>query len=650
MFKVGPRILLSFPLAWALIGYGQQGREQDFSSLVSEATQAQSKRDFRAAAEDYKKAVRLRPGLPRLWADLGLMQEGAGDDTGAIASFSRALALNPALYVPNLFLGIAYTRTNQPQRAIPFLVKAESLNQQDAVAALSLGRAYAAEKDYGAAESAFLRALKIDDKNSSAWFALGLAAINAVDTASWKLSNEAAGSPWAMSLFADALYKQSRVQEAISEEKTLIARAPDFPCAHAQLGFLYLAEGQNAAALDAFKSEATGCALADLGRARLNLQEGNPSASLASLSTLWKQDAGFVRSHLNLLFDGLSADRASAFSAVLNEQNAGGDVDGSLYSILSAILRDGSSSAGFAWPVDGGNSSVKDGESPAPEKIQNAEEDAGEGRYGRCTADLVDGLTGHSGRQLLLLARCAYMNGDYDRSATASDLVLSRTPKDPEALYWVVKANEELAFVALGRFEELNPDSERTHLLLGDMYRQRELYQQAASQYKAAAALAPQDVAPLFGLASVYNQDSNVDLALATAKTALAMKPNDPDLNILVAQILVTQHNWTEAEECLKRAAPGARPEMLPHLHFLLGEIYENTGRTEQAVSELRMALPADEDGSAYYQLAQIYKKLGNKAAAETAMARVRELQQKRHERALIVVRDLGDAGQNEAP
>jgi predicted Zn-dependent protease len=79
-----------------------------------------------------------------------------------------------------------------------------------------------------------------------------------------------------------------------------------------------------------------------------------------------------------------------------------------------------------------------------------------------------------------------------------------------------------------------------------------------------------------------------------------------------------------------------------------MGQIYENTGRTKEAIRELHLALAGDEDGSAYYQLAQIYKKLGNKAAAQDALAHVKDVKEKQHERALIVVQDLGDTAQND--
>jgi predicted Zn-dependent protease len=239
------------------------------------------------------------------------------------------------------------------------------------------------------------------------------------------------------------------------------------------------------------------------------------------------------------------------------------------------------------------------------------------------------------------------MTGDYDLAATASDQVVARLPHNAAARYWSVKANERLAINAFSRFEQLDPNSERTHLMLGDMYRQRQRFGQAEGEYKAASLLAPQDTAPLFGLASAYFLDSKEDQALAIARTALDKNSDDPDFNVLIGEILVARNEWSDAELYLKRGM-GAKPQMLPHLHVLLGEIYENTNRPQQAITELQMGASSDETGGAYYQLARLYLSEGNKAAAQDAFARTKDLEQRRRERAVIAVEDDSDIMQSD--
>jgi tetratricopeptide (TPR) repeat protein len=633
--KICLTLLLLLLLAMPARGFGQQEQTDEFASLLAMAQQAQAARDYAAAADAYKKAVKLRSDIPELWANLGLMQNATGSYPDAIESFRRATLLKPALYVPNLFLGIDYTHIHRGQEAIPFLVRAEAINPRDPQAPLSLGRAYLSVGNFAGARSAFRRAVALDGKNSSAWFAFGVAALDEVEADGRKLSAE--GPAWAKALFAESLQEQSRFKEAVSQEQAVLAADPRFPCAHSQLGFLYVAQQQNASAAREFSGESQGCALAALGRARLRMDAGDNVGALAVLRTLWEHDPGFVRSHATLLSDGLAAERSAAFSAFLDGQNGARAVDPNLYESLSAALQ--------GAPQPGLSADAKSAEIHG--NAQAAEADDREGRYGRCAAELAGGIARRSDRDLLLLATCAFMTGDYSLSATASDLLATRSPHDMAALYWSVKANEKLAFVAFGDFEQLKPDSERTHLLLGDMYRQRQRFEQAESEYKTASTLAPQDPAPLFGLASAYSQDSKRDQALNTAKTALGMSPNDPDLNLLVGEILVSRHEWADAEAFLNKSLD-AKPQTLPHVHILLGEVYEGTGRTQDAISQLQMGLAGDEDGSAYYRLARIYSRMGNKAAADAAIEHVKAIQESRRQRAVVAVQDSSAAMQDD--
>jgi tetratricopeptide (TPR) repeat protein len=635
------KLLLLFLLAIPARGFGQQEQTEEFAALLAVAQQAQARNDYAAAADVYKKAVKLRSDIPELWANLGLMQNAIGSYPDAIESFRRATLLKPTLYVPNLFLGIDYTHIHRGQEAIPFLVRAEAINPRDPQAPLSLGRAYLSVGNFAAAGSAFRRAVALDGKNSSAWFAFGVAALDEVEADGRKLSAEGANSAWAKALYAESLQEQSRFKEAVSQEQAVLAAAPRFPCAHAQLGFLYVAQQQNAAAPREFSGESQGCALAALGRVRLRMDAGDNVGALAMLRTLWEHDPGFVRSHATLLTDSLVSERSAAFSAFLDQQNGARAVDPDLYESLSAALQ------GAPQPVDGFALSADAKSAEIHGNAQAAEADDREERYGRCAAELAGGIARRSDRDLLLLATCAFMTGDYSLSATASDLLATRSPHDMAALYWSVKANEKLAFVAFGHFEQLKPDSERTHLLLGDMYRQRQRFEQAESEYKTASTFAPQDPAPLFGLASAYSQDSKTDQALSTAKTALGMSPNDPDLNLLVGEILVSRHEWTEAEAFLNKSLD-AKPQTLPHVHILLGEVYEGTGRTQDAISQLKMGLAGDDDGSAYYRLARIYSRMGNKAAADAAIEHVKAIQESRRQRAVVAVQDSSAAMQDD--
>jgi tetratricopeptide (TPR) repeat protein len=619
-----------------------------FDDLLFAARQAQSKEDYAAAASYYRRAVLLRSDIPELWANLGLMQDATGNYPDAVASFQKAEHLKPSLYVPNLFLGLDYLHLNRTRDAIPFLVKAETLNSSDPQPPLALGRAYYSQGSFDAARGAYQRVVALDARNSSAWYGLGMAALSEVEKNGRKLAAEGANSAYPHALFAESLEEQGRFKEATTEAQAVLAADPHFLCAHARLGFLYLAQRQMNEAPRQFDAEAQSCALADLGRARLRLEADDNSGALALLSELWKRDPGFVRRQVPSLVDMLDAQRKDSFADFVSRQDAAGAVSSNLSAFLSASLR------GLPQPV---NESIRANASEerkavVPPDIAVAETNARAGRYAGCVGSLIN-ETGQlapiraNGSALLLLAECSYMTGDYALSAKSSDLATGQSTHDLAALYWSIKANEKLAFTAFSRFEQLEPDSPKTHLLLGDMYRHRQHLQEAENEYKAAAALASHDPAPLYGLASVYSQDSKPDLALSTVTSALVMSPADPDLDLLAGEILVQQHEWVQAESYLKEslnAANPLKPQMLAHAHVVLGEVYAQTDRPQEAIRELQLGLASDEDGSVYYQLARLYTRLGNKVAARSAIVHVKELEQKRRERAVVAVQDSGDA------
>jgi tetratricopeptide (TPR) repeat protein len=105
--------------------------------------------------------------MPELWANLGLMQQEAGEIASAIPSFQQANHLNPSLYVPNLFLGNDYLHTGNAQEAISFLVKAERINKTDPQAPLALGRAYYKVGKFPAAAQEFAHAAALDPNGRS---------------------------------------------------------------------------------------------------------------------------------------------------------------------------------------------------------------------------------------------------------------------------------------------------------------------------------------------------------------------------------------------------------------------------------------------------------------------------------------------------
>jgi tetratricopeptide (TPR) repeat protein len=241
--------------------------------------------------------------------------------------------------------------------------------------------------------------------------------------------------------------------------------------------------------------------------------------------------------------------------------------------------------------------------------------------------------------QLLEDAACAFWVGDYERSANKAGEALRQSPQSAEALYWSVKANERMAVAALSRFEELAPQSAASYVMVANLYRHQRETDSALSEYKKALAIDPHDPAALMGAVTVALSAGKLDEASAMDQVALTDQPHDPQLNLLMAEILATRNEYDKVKPYLAKCL-AAPPELQPRVHYLLARADLEDGNTQEAIKQFEMALPGDEDGSIHYQLSRLYRKTGNLAQAQKAEEGAKAVMKQRRANAAIVVRE----------
>lgn len=625
------KLLTLILLAEPLLGFGQQESSPNLAALVATAQKSQSSGDYAAAATAYLAAAQLQPAIPELWANLGLMQQESADLNAAIQSFQHAMRLNPSLYVPNLFLGVDYVRTGKAREAIPMLRKAEHIRANDPQAALALGRAYIALGQFTEASNALEKAVHLDPKLSSAWFALGIAYLDSVEIAARRMTAEP-DSAFAQALYAESLEQQFRFREASDIFQKILASDPQPPCMRSELGYALLRQHNSTDALSSFVQENGDhpeCALSLLGRARIAIESGEDKSALSLLANLWSRDHGYLSSNIHLLIEGLPAEPQSTFAVSVR------DVDGTIDPQLSELLRrsiDGSSDETDVSSDQSANLPQSKNE------LHSIEKDYAAGQFRSC----AEGLRSSSKDTAALATACAFFTGNYESASAGASALLQKPPHSVLALYWLIKADERLAFQCLAQFQRLEPDSTRSHVLLGDIYRQRERYDDAIAEYKKALTNAPNDAASLLGLASAELGDNNVIEAAKVAGAALAVAPDDPEINLVMAEALIDNHEYARAEPFLVKSR-NVKPQMLPHVHALLGRMYAETSDIPKAVAELKLGEPSDVDGSVHYQLARLYRQIGNSRGAEEELQMTKDMKQRRRDQKLIAVDDPDD-------
>jgi tetratricopeptide (TPR) repeat protein len=621
---------ISSMAVWAM----QADNSQNLESLLTAAQQAQARSDFAVAADYYRQAVKVSPNTPELWANLGLMYHQTGKFPEAIKSFSEAARLNGSMFVPQLFLGIEYLELKHAETAISYLQQAEKNNPTDPQAPLALGRAFAISGRGDRSSDAYWRAVTLAPGNGNAWLGLGMANLQQVDSDARVMKGTYKDSVYAKLLAGETLAEQGKLIQADDAYKSaLTGTSPPPFCAHAGYGIVLLREQEASKAHVEFDLELKfnpGCALARLGLAGLHLVQGNTEDALREIVTIWNADRGFLQESLPLLRDAISAEQSEELLRMAKDQEIRGDIPAeSGDAIQTKSQVDGFVSKGLP---EGGGSRANLKRAAVPGMSKEVEMFYLSGQFRKCSESMRLRLSVLPERSLSLLSPCAFYTGDYRTASLAARRLTMNSATRPTGLYWESKADQRLAITAFTRAGETDANSPPMHVLLGDIYRQKERWEDAEQEYQKALTLEPQNQSASLGLAIALFSNGKSEEAFAVDKALLKETPDDFVENLLAGEILVHRDLFADAEIYLNKCR-GTKEKPTPRLHTLLGEVYAATNRIPEALSEFELGLVNDEDGSVHYQIARLYLKIGDKAKADEAFRASKQLRKQSDDR-----------------
>jgi tetratricopeptide (TPR) repeat protein len=608
----------------ALDGFAFSQQPSEYESLLASAQQAQARGDFDAAANFYKKAVAVRPEIAELRANLGLMYYQTGRDQEAIAAFRQAIRLKSDLFVPHLFLGLDYSRLKRFQEAIPYLKQATLLNPADPQARRTLGQAYVATGRTRLAIDAYRRTVQVDPGKPDDWYHLGVAYLEQVEADTRILLARHKDSGYLRALAADNFAEQQAFTRAAEAYQATLA-SQSFPSGtHAAYGFVLLCLHDLPGAEREFNAEIASnpkSPMAKLGFARLEVELGEAKQGVNKIVEIWKKDASFLQTNASVFNRGLPAPKIAELQRMLQEGRTAGEVPEEVVSLLQTSATGGS---------------ITDLPERSSLAVDSSERSTGRtvssvARPEECADLLAARLSQLQAKGIRLLTLCAYSGGIYQTAFEAAQKLALNSATEAEGLYWETRAGQKLAAESLAHASAMDPNSGTLHLLLGDLYRQREYYPDAEQEYRKALAIQPEDTGALMGLSLALINDSQIDEALHVAAAALKKNPDDWELNAVMGEMLSRQDDFPAAEPYLKKAlrekALNAKPELAPHVHALLGRVYAETNRPQEAITELKMGLADDKDGHVHYQLARLYLKIGDRNSAQKALEASQRLQ-----------------------
>jgi len=326
------------------------------------------------------------------------------------------------------------------------------------------------------AAATYLRATEIAPKNGNVWLDVGTAYLQLVENDARIMTSGYGHSAYVLLRGAEILANEGQLNVAENSYKAAIVFSPPLACAHAEYGITLLRLSRVPDAEVQFHLEeesGSHCGLARLGMAMISVVQGHSGVGFEELAGLAAADVGFVQSTLPLVEDAISPEQARSLAEMAHQRQGTSDRSVDLAPLVEAAFTSGGLAPSTVFSQD---PTVRTRRDPAPASAAGF---YAAGEYARCAQSLALALTGLSATQQSLLASCSFYTGDFRiTSLAAARLKLSPATR-LEGLYWESKAGEKLAIAALTHAGELEPDSPRMHVLIGDIFRQRRRWSEA---------------------------------------------------------------------------------------------------------------------------------------------------------------------------
>ena len=104
----------------------------DTSALAKKAAAAFSQRDWATARSAYEDMLKVQPVNALVWANLGAVEQQAGNLTASVEAFEQSVRFNPSLVQSWIALGLAYLERGDLYRALSALSRAVHEDPTDA--------------------------------------------------------------------------------------------------------------------------------------------------------------------------------------------------------------------------------------------------------------------------------------------------------------------------------------------------------------------------------------------------------------------------------------------------------------------------------------------------------------------------------------
>jgi tetratricopeptide (TPR) repeat protein len=206
---------------------------------------------------------------------------------------------------------------------------------------------------------------------------------------------------------------------------------------------------------------------------------------------------------------------------------------------------------------------------------------------------------------------------------------LSKSPNDPDLLYYYGRAAGLLSKQVFDELEDRFPDSARAHQMMAQDYAALRDVPSAEREFSEALRLRPQTAGLHLEFGELYARAQQWDKAADQFQLETEVQPGSPEAFYRLGEAQVQLGKFHEAREALVRS--DQLKEDMPETLYMLGKAAALDGDEIVAEKSWLQVLNIEKDSAlaaqAHFGLAGIYRKQGKTAEADREMDEFRKLQ-----------------------